>query len=129
MSRILILALFLLPACSSFKRGEPPSRTEQLSADYGVEPTDYKLRIQKATYDDGFTFGQFEVDTPKPTWYGHLGNLTTGRDVRYGFGIRMRGYRIGFTKKSEVAVERTYYFLDNKLDAVSEKNGKLRFYN
>lgn len=123
----LLLALALVTG-SCVTRRNPPSAEELASADYGLVPIEYERRVQRfvrAEYRD-LQVVEVEVGEPRKGWYGNLGGIVIPRDIRFGWVVRFRGYRLGFTGMKPV-VAGDVFFRNDVLEGIADARDGFRF--
>ena len=120
-----LFAAGVLTACGVPYRGGP-SKEEMAAAEYGSRPTAVQalvLQDARARYDGVLTV---QVGEPVRGWYGELGGLTSRRDVRFGWAVPFRAFRVGVTSLREVAAEGFYYFRNGEIEGVTNE-GEFEF--
>ncbi len=118
------LLLLAVTACSTTRYREPTPE-ELASADYGPSPVSYAERVKALVlvrYRDR-AVSSVEVGQPRRMWYGELGRLTKRRDVRYGWGVPFRGFRLGFTSLDTFVVQGMVFFRDDTIEAIQDDQG------
>jgi hypothetical protein len=121
------LALLLCTSACLTRQAEPTAE-EIAAAEYGQEPLEVKRRVQRFVrdeYQDAQVI-EVEVGEPRKGWFGNLGGLVVPRDVRFGWVVRFRGYRIGFTGM-QPAVVGEVFFRGDALEGVADGRDGFRF--
>jgi len=107
--------------------GAPPGPEELAAAEYGIPPTDVEARVRRlvlATYRSEQVV-EVEVGNPRKAWFGDLGSPLRARDVRYGWMVKFRGYRLSFAGVKPAVVGETF-FRDDDLVAIADGRDGLR---
>lgn len=107
--------------------GAPPTPAEIAAAEYGFAPTDPEERVRKlvlAAYRQEQVV-EVEVGEPRKAWFGDLGGTFRTRDVRFGWVVRFRGYRLSFAGVKPAVVGEAF-FQDDELTAIADGRDGLR---
>ena len=107
--------------------GAPPGPEELAAAEYGIPPTDVEARVRRlvlATYRSEQVV-EVEVGNPRKAWFGDLGSPLRARDVRYGWMVKFRGYRLSFAGVKPAVVGETFFRVDD-LVAIADGGDGLR---
>lgn len=121
------VAWLVCAALSAGCVGAPPTPAEVAAADYGFSPTDHVARVRKlvlAAYRAEQVV-EVEVGEPRKAWFGDLGGPFRARDVRFGWVVRFRGYRLSFAGVKPAVVGEVF-FRDDDLVAIADGRDGLR---
>ena len=121
--RTLACALLLL-GCAA-PGGRPPTPEEIAAADHGPAPVAVKASLPdfvRQRYADR-SIVHVSVGEPRQAWYGQLGGLAARRDIRFGWAVGFRGYRLGFTQMESLAVEGEAFYRNGRLEGIHDDNG------
>ncbi len=125
-ARALLAAGALLAACSGVDTTLPPPTAAELAdADYGPSPYDWEQKAREfltSHYADQGVF-QVKLREPRTAWYGARGGIGRMRDIRYGWAVGFRAFRLGFAALDSEVARGEVFFRDDAIDAIADQNG------
>jgi hypothetical protein len=119
-----VLLLGLGVACTTPFQA-PPTAEELATAEYGPRPPsedDLLAAFVRARYRD-LSILRVTVGQPRRAWYGKVGSITEKRDIRFGWAVRFKGYRLSGLALNELAVVGQVFIRRGRIEGVSDANG------
>ena len=98
---------------------------ELAAADYGPAPFGWEQKAREfltSQYADKGVF-QVKLREPQQAWYGARGGIGRMRDVRYGWAVGFRAFRLGFAALDSEVARGEVFFRDDAIDAIADQNG------
>ncbi|HEX5053506.1 MAG TPA: hypothetical protein VFZ65_17135 [Planctomycetota bacterium] len=117
-----------LPAAACVTGEGAPTEEALAAADYGPVPIEHEARTRKFVLGHYRQYQVIEVESgePRKAWFGHVGGAFEQRDVRYGWAVKFRGFRLGFMGITAI-VTGELFFRDDVIEGVADDRAGFRF--